>query len=97
MNDNTKDMGLRSDGMGGILAALTVGVLAGVAGTLLLAPRSGHKTLSRMGNLMDDVAERTGQLKTLAGETIRDQAGRVEDAVAAGKQAYRQAKETIAG
>lgn len=76
-----------------IIISLSVGLLVGVAGTLLLAPASGGNTRRRIGELADKLVDKTGQFAHRAGDLLKDQAGRVEQAIVEGKQAYRQERE----
>ena len=97
MNDNSRNDDQGNNRMADIMIGLSVGLLAGVAGTLLLAPASGRNTRRKIGEMAGDVADRTGALADLASATLKDQAGRVEQAIVAGKQAYRQAQDKIVG
>lgn len=97
MNDNSRNGEQGNNRMADIMIGLSVGLLAGVAGTLLLAPASGRSTRRKIGEMAGDVADRTGALADLASATLKDQAGRVEQAIVAGKQAYRQAQDKVVG
>jgi len=72
-----------------ILISLSVGLLAGVVGGLLLAPGSGRDTRRRLGELADTVTSKTGNVVNRVGEVLREQAVRAEHAFAEGKEAYR--------
>lgn len=102
MNDSSRPDYRRDDSpsynrTADIAIALSVGLLAGVAGALLLAPASGRNTRRRIGEMAGEVADRTGALAGLAADTLKDQAGRLDEALTAGKQAYRKAKDDFAG
>lgn len=77
--------------MADIMIALSVGLMAGVAGALLLAPGSGRNTRRRFGETVDRVGGKADTLVGRAAATLKDQAGRLDDAVTAGKQSFRQA------
>ena len=105
MTDNSSN-GCSSNQVAGIMIALSVGLLAGAAGALLFAPASGRNTRRRIGELAGDVVDRTGRaardvvdradrITQRAGDALRDRAGRVEEVVVGGKQAYRQAQEIL--
>jgi gas vesicle protein len=97
MNDNSRNGEQGNNRTADILIGLSIGLMAGVAGALLLAPASGRNTRRKIGELAGDVADRTGALADLAGATLKDQAGRVGQAIVAGKEAFRQAQDKVAG
>lgn len=78
-----------------IMIGLSVGVAVGVAGALLLAPDSGRKTRRRIGELAEAITNRTSQVAHRAGDVLRGRADQAEQVIADGKQAFRQAKDTI--
>ena len=78
-----------------IMLALSVGLAVGVAGALLLAPASGRSTRRKISELADAVANRTNQVAHRAGDVLRGRVDQVEQAIVEGKQAYRQAKDTL--
>lgn len=80
---------------GDIALALSIGLALGVAGTLLLAPASGRNTRRRIGELAGAVTNKTSDFAHRAGEALRGRADKVEQVMADGKQAYRQAKDTL--
>jgi gas vesicle protein len=77
-----------------IMISLSVGLLVGVAGALLLAPSSGRNTRRRIGEMAGEVADTTVKKAVRASDAVKEQAARVEQAFVAGKQAYRQAQES---
>lgn len=90
MNDNSRDREVPNTRTVDIVLALSVGLLAGVAGALLLAPASGRQTRQRIGQLGGQVTGKTSRMVHRAGDILKEQAERVDYAFAEGKQAYRQ-------
>ena len=84
----------------GTAAGVVIGLGIGVALGILLAPKSGQETRDQIaGTVKDgiDSALATGQdLADRAQQTLDDARERVKEAAAAGEQAYRKAKTTVA-
>ncbi len=71
------------------LAAFAVGIVAGVAAGLLLAPDSGSNTRRRLGQLTEDAVDRARGGADAATDFVQAQAKRVAGAVREGRDAFR--------
>jgi gas vesicle protein len=73
---------MHSNNMGGFVAGLLIGALAGAAAMLLMAPASGEETRARIGekttHLKERVAETAEDARQRAREVTDDMRGRVE-------------------
>ncbi|MDZ4805289.1 MAG: YtxH domain-containing protein [Candidatus Eisenbacteria bacterium] len=78
-----------------IMLALSIGLAVGAAGALLLAPASGQRTRRRIGEFAEAVSTKTSDVAHRATEALRGRADKVDQVIADGKQAYRQAKDTF--
>ena len=74
----------------GLLAALVVGIAAGAAAGVLLAPRPGKESRRKLADWLRAKRE-AGQ------EELRERKAKVEAAIQAGKEAYARARETPVG
>jgi gas vesicle protein len=90
MNEHNGSNGQTHSRANDILVSLSVGVLAGVAGALLLAPASGRDTRSRINRAAHRIADKAGRLVHRTGDTLKGEAARVEHAIHAGAAAYRE-------
>jgi gas vesicle protein len=72
------------------LLAFGIGLAAGAAIALLLAPASGEETRRRLGQFGRTAGERAKEGADLASSFVRDQAKRFGHAFEEGKRAYRE-------
>lgn len=88
----------------GVLLSFIVGGLAGAALAVLFAPRAGHETrelisdrmkdgLARGRDLKDQVITRSQNLRDEAVDFLEERKERLNSAVEAGHQAYRDARD----
>jgi gas vesicle protein len=84
----------------GTATGVMIGLGIGVALGILLAPKSGQETRDQIAGTVKDSIDNalaTGQdLADRAQHTLDDARERVKEAAAAGEQAYRKAKSTVA-
>jgi gas vesicle protein len=91
---------MHTGNMGGFVAGLLIGALAGAATMLLMAPQSGEETRRQLGEKTfelkervaekaDDVRGRVEHMQQRGQAMLEEQRTRVNDAVEAGKQSMR--------
>lgn len=93
-----------TNGVGGFLAGLLIGALAGAAVMLLMAPQSGEEARLRLREKADttlegvrekardlgsEVKDKLNEAQTKGSDVLEEQRSRVADAVAAGRNALR--------
>lgn len=78
-----------------IMIGLSVGLVVGVAGALLLAPASGRNTRRRIGELADAVSNKANEAVHRAGDALRGRMDQVEQVIEDGRQALRRTKDSI--
>lgn len=76
-----------------IMISLSVGILAGVAGALLLAPATGREIRGRIGRAANRIADDVNHQARRAGGELSNLATKVEHAVSEGKSAFRQSQD----
>ena len=87
----------------GVLLSFILGGLAGAALAVLFAPRSGRETreilsdrmkdgLAKGRDLKDEVVNRSQELRDQAVDFVEERKGRLGNAIEAGQQAYREAR-----
>ncbi len=79
--NTTMDLDHDVSQLGGFLAGLLVGGLAGAAGMLLLAPQSGKKTRSQIQNKSIELSEQATSTVKGALKQIRTKANQISDDV----------------
>lgn len=67
-----------------IMVSLSVGLVAGVASALLLAPASGRDTWRRIGRAAHRISDRANRLLHRTGADLKARAGQVEHSVVEG-------------
>jgi gas vesicle protein len=72
------------------ILGLTVGMLVGAAGALLLAPASGEETKRNIHALTEQVRHKAEELREKGRHYIEDERSAVHEAVEAGRQAAQQ-------
>lgn len=86
--------------MGGFVAGLLIGALAGAAAMLLLAPASGEETRHLIGekttHLKERVAETAGEARQRALEVKDEVAGRVEKLQHRGQEVLEEQRTRVA-
>jgi gas vesicle protein len=74
---------------GNSMMAFSLGLIAGAAAALLLAPASGTETRRRLGSVAQKVGERAKDTMDQGKQFVNDQKDRFTGAVEEGKQTYR--------
>lgn len=75
--------------VGGMLAAFSIGALAGAAVALLYAPRSGRETRDLLAQRACDLKDKAQDVITETKEMINEKKAEIVAAVEAGKKAIR--------
>jgi gas vesicle protein len=86
------------DDVPGTITTFVLGIIVGAVATLLLAPKSGEELRADLAEVLSGAANRvstTGKSLKKRGKVLVNLAkDKVQDAVEAGEEAYRQAKKS---